>query len=41
MWQRKYISGSDNLNFYKPRSKELGQKKHFLFCSVRFKVETF
>ena len=35
--QRKYISERGNI-FYKSRSKELAQKKHFLFCSEYVKI---
>ena len=34
--QRKYISERGNFSFYKPRSKDLAHKRHFLFCTVRF-----
>ena len=33
--QRKDISGRGNLHFYKPKNKELVQKKHIQFYSVR------
>ena len=35
--QRKHISGRGSF-FYKPRSKELAQNKHFLFCSEYVKL---
>ena len=38
---RKYISRRGNFSFYKPRSKELAQKKIFYFVGLGFKAEMF